>query len=182
MKRFDRLVDRLIPGLNRSVLGLGAVLALSACGLQPMYAGGGNGVIAQGLAGVQVSAIEGKAGWLMRNALNDRLQAGKSGGATKYRLDVRLDDRIEGLGLLSDDTIGRERRTIRARYQLVDLATGAILLDATAGADAGIDVVSSEYATIQAENKALENLSSEVADRITTQLALTLRKAAAGEK
>mgnify|MGYP006988329660 CR=1 FL=1 len=34
--------------------------------------------------------------------------------------------------------------------------------------DAGIDVVSSEYATVQAENKALENLSLEVADRIVT--------------
>lgn len=164
------------------IAALSAALLLSACGLQPMYAGGGNGVIAQGLAGIQVATIEGKAGWLMRNALNERLQAGHSNGAAKYRLDVRLDDRIEGLGLLSDDTIGRERRTIRARYQLVDLASGAIMLDATAGADAGIDVVSSEFATIQAENKALENLSNEVAERIITQLALTLRKGAAGEK
>lgn len=162
--------------LVRLTLSFGAVIALSACGLQPMYAGGGNGVVSRGLASVEVSAIEGKAGWLMRNALNDRLQAHGQNGAARYRLDVRLDDKIEGLGLLSDDTIGRERRTLRARYQLVDVATGAILLDATAGADAGIDVVSSEYATVQAENKALENLSLEVADRIVTQLALELRK------
>jgi len=161
----------------RLAFALGAALALSACGLQPMYAGGSNGAVSKGLAAVEVSAIEGKAGWLMRNALNDRLQAHGAASAARYRLDVRLDDKIEGLGLLSDDTIGRERRTLRARYQLVDLASGAILLDATAGADAGIDVVSSEYATIQAENKALENLSLEVADRIVTQLALELRKA-----
>ena len=157
-------------------------LALSGCGLQPMYAGGGNGVVAQGLAGIDVPAIEGRAGWLVRNALNDRLTAGGSSGAARYRLDVRLDDKLEGLGLLSDDTIGRERRTLRARYQLVDLSSGAILLDATSGADAGIDVVSSEYATIAAENRALENLSHEVADRIVTQLALHLRKGAAAAK
>ena len=147
---------------------------LGACGLKPMYAGGGSGAVAQGLAAVEVSAIEGKAGWLMRNALNDRLRAGGSAGA-RYRLDVRLDDRLEGLGLLSDDTIARERRTLRARYQLVDLASGEILLDATAGSDAGIDVVSSEYATIAAEQTALENLSREVADRIVTRIALRLR-------
>ena len=158
---------------------LGACLALTGCGLQPMYAGGGKGVVARGLSTVEVSAIEGKAGWLMRNALNDRLGAGGRSGDSRYRLDVRLDDRIEGLGLLSDDTIGRERRTLRARYQLVDLASGRILLDASAGADAGIDVVSSEYATIAAENTALENLSHEVADRIVTQIALELRKGAA---
>lgn len=157
------------------------VLPLGACGLQPMYAGGGSGPIAQGLAGVDVPPIEGKAGWLVRNALNDRLAAARNGtAAPRYRLDVRLDDRLEGLGLLSDDTIGRERRILRARYQLVDLGSGKIVLDASAGADAGVDVVSSEYATIAAEQTALENLSREVADRIVTSLALTLRKEAAG--
>jgi LPS-assembly lipoprotein len=49
------------------------------------------------------------------------------------------------------------------------------VLDATAGSDAGIDVVSSEYATIAAENTALENLSRDVADRIVTTLSLKLR-------
>ena len=155
-------------------LPLALPLALGACGLQPMYAGGGSGAVAQGLAAVEVPAIEGKAGWLVRNALVDRLGAGGQ-AAPRFRLDVRLDDKLEGLGLLSDDTIGRERRTLRARYQLVDLATGEILIDATAGADAGIDVVSSEYATIAAEQTALENLSKQVADRIVTRVALKLR-------
>lgn len=159
----------------RKLVLLVTVFLLSACGLQPMYAGGGSGEVARGLAAVEVPPIEGRAGWLVRNALTDRL--GAAGEATpRYRLDVRLDDRLEGLGVLSDDTVGRERRTLRARYQLVDTADGTILLDATAGSDAGIDVVSSEYATIAAENTALENLAKEVADRIVTQLALTLRE------
>ena len=171
---------------RKALLVLGAALslsgALSGCGLQPMYAGGGRGAVAQGLAEIDVPPIEGRAGWLMRNSLNDRLGAAGNGGATRYRLDVRLDDKLEGLGLLSDDTIGRERRTLRARYQLVDLASGAIVMDATAGADAGIDVVSSEYATIAAENKALENLAEEVTSRMVTQIALQLRKGAAAGK
>jgi len=150
-------------------------LPLAGCGLHPMYAGGASGAVAQGLAAVQVSPIEGKSGWLMRNALVDRLGNRAEGGAARYRLDVRLDDKLEGLGLLSDDTIARERRTLRARYQLVDLSSGKIVLDATAGSDAGIDVVSSEYATIAAEQTALENLTKEVADRIVTRLALQLR-------
>lgn len=158
----------------RAVFASVLLCTLSACGLQPMYAGGGNGAVAQGLGAIEVSPIEGQAGWLMRNALRDRLGvAGDTG--TRYRLDVRLDDRLEGLGVLSDDTIGRERRILRARYQLVDLSTDTILLDATAGSDAGIDVVSSEYATIAAEQTALENLSKEVASRIVTQVSLTLR-------
>lgn len=149
-------------------------LAVSACGLQPMYAGGSSGAVAQAFAAVEVPAIEGRAGWLVRNALVDRLGT-REGTAARYRLDVRLDDRLEGLGLLSNDSIGRERRTLRARYQLVDLSNGSILLDATAGSDAGIDVVSSEYATIAAENTALENLAKVVADRIVTRLAVQIR-------
>jgi LPS-assembly lipoprotein len=142
-----------------------------------MYAGGGSGAVAQGLAAVEVPPIRGKAGWLVRNALRDRLGQAGSPGAARYRLDVLLDDKLEGLGLISDDTIGRERRTLRARYQLVDLASGEIVLDASAGSDAGIDVVSSEYATIAAEDTALENLSNDVADRIVARLALALRDA-----
>jgi LPS-assembly lipoprotein len=163
------------PAKSLLALPLAALLSLNGCGLTPMYAGGGSGPVAQGLAAVEVSPIEGKAGWLMRNDLRNRLGQSGTHGAPRYRLDVLLDDQLEGLGLISDDTVGRERRTLRARYQLVDMASGDILLDATAGSDAGIDVVSSEYATIAAENTALENLSQEVSDQIVARLALTLR-------
>lgn len=166
----------------RLVLALLALPALAACGLQPMYAGGGDGAVARGLAAVDVPAIPGRAGWLVRNALVDRLGAAgdaRSASGARYRLDVRLDDQLEGLGILGDDTVSRERRTLRARYQLVDMASGAILLDATAGSDAGIDVVSSEYAVIAAEQTAIENLSKEVAERIVTRVALRLRDGAA---
>lgn len=164
------------PAFLAACAPLAALAMLGGCGLQPMYVGGSSGSVARGLANIEVPAIPGHAGWLMRNALQDRL-GGSDASAARYRLDVRLDDRLEGLGVLGDDTIGRERRTLRARYQLVDVASDTILLDATAGSDAGIDVVSSEYATIAAEQTALENLTREVADRIITQLALTLREA-----
>ncbi|MBX7514089.1 hypothetical protein K3179_05935 [Qipengyuania sp. GH38] len=159
----------------RFVFSLLACLALAACNLSPMYAGGGSGAVAQGLAAVDVPPIAGRAGWLVRGELNDRLGAAGN-EAPQYRLDVRLDDNLEALGILADDTVSRERRTLRARYQLVDASTGEILLDATEGADAGIDVVSSEYATIAAEQTALENLAREIADRIVTRVALTLRE------
>lgn len=161
----------------RALAILLAPLALSACGLQPMYAGGGSGAVAQGIATVEVPAIEGRTGWLVRNALMDRLgAAGET--APRYRLDVRLDETLEGLGVVGDDAVSRERLNLRARYQLVDTATDTILLDASAGTDAGVDVVSSEYAVIAAEQTAEERLASALADRIVARVALTLRKRA----
>lgn len=153
-----------------------AVASLTACGLQPLYSGGSRGAVASTLGSVLVDPIQGKNGWLMRNALSDRLGANES-QAARYRLTVALDDQIEGFGVRADDTVTRERRTLRARYQLVDAATGATVLDATAGSDAGIDVVSSEYATIAGENSALENLTHRVADQIVTRLSLFARQA-----
>ena len=162
----------------RRLLLLGALASLSACGLHPLYGGGGSGGVASALRQVQVAPIEGRSGWLMSNALRDRLA---SGSTPLYRLDVRLDDDIAGLGVRRDDSVTRERRTLRARYQLVDLASGSVLVDATAGSDAGIDVVESEYATIAAENTALERLSETVADKIVARLALYAQRRAAGK-
>ncbi|MGL5839652.1 MAG: LPS assembly lipoprotein LptE [Sphingorhabdus sp.] len=149
-------------------------LTLSACGLRPLYSGGSQGQVSALLGSVAVDPIEGKNGWLMHNALSDRLGAGANSGI-RYRLVVKLDDQIEGFGVRADDTITRERRTLRARYQLVDVENSSIVLDQTAGWDAGIDVVSSEYATIAAENTALENLTQKVAEQIVTRLSLYAR-------
>jgi len=146
-------------------------LSLTGCGLHPLYAGGTSGTVAMSLRTVQVAPIEGQVGWLVRNKLVDRL--GESGTATpEYRLDVKLDDNITGFGIRGDRAVTRERRTLRARYQLVNLSSGSTVLDATAGSDAGIDVVSSEYATVAAEQSAAEHLADGVADQIVARLGI----------
>jgi len=155
-----------------------ALLPLGGCGLHPLYGGGSGGAVATSLRSVTVAAIPGKPGWLVRNKLVERLGEGGEGTAT-YRLDVTLDDNITAFGLRSDQAATRERRTLRARYQLVDIASGQVVLDATAGSDAGIDIVSSEYATVAAEQTALENLSDIVADQIVARLALYASRTAA---
>ena len=151
-------------------LVLAALLALGGCGLRPLYSGGGSGAVASSLSSIQVAPIPERAGWLVRNALVDRL-----GGETQspsFRLEVELDDDLTAFGIRGDSAVTRERRTLRARYRLVDLSNGQVVLDATAGSDVGIDVVSSEYATVAAEQSALERLSSVIADQMVGRLAL----------
>ena len=156
--------------MRRFALALG-LLALSACGLHPLYSGGSGGAVATTMGAVTVAPIAGQAGWLMRNKLVDRLGEGGT-SAPAYRLDVVLDDNITAFGVRSDQAATQERRTLRARFQLVDLKNGMVLLDDTAGSDTGIDIVSSQYATVAAEQTALENLSEVVADQITARVAL----------
>ncbi|HUG45690.1 MAG TPA: LPS assembly lipoprotein LptE [Sphingomicrobium sp.] len=147
-----------------------SALTLFGCSLQPLYGGGPSGAVASTLRQVTVATIPGRDGWLVYNKLQERL--GDSGGSALYRLEVDLDDEIIGLGIRGDRAVTRERRTLRARYRLVTLATGQVVLDATAGSDAGIDVVSSEYATVAAEQTALERLAASLADQIVARLAL----------
>jgi len=158
-------------------LALALLLLLGACGLSPMYPGGSSGAVASGLGAIQVASIPERAGWLVRNALVDRL-----GGETAdpdYRLEVELDDDLTAFGIRGDSAVTRERRTLRARYRLVDTRTGEVVLDATAGSDAGIDVVSSEYATVAAEQTAQERLATVIADQMVSRIALYIRRRSA---
>ena len=152
--------------------------ALAGCGLHPLYGGGNAGPVAQVMGSVAVQPIAGQTGWLVRTALVDRL--GDPGTGARYRLVVDLDDDLTGFGIRGDSAVTRERRTLRARYQLVDASTGRVLLDATAGSDAGSDVVSSEYATLAAEQTAVERLSQTVADQIVGRLGLFATRGGAG--
>jgi LPS-assembly lipoprotein len=148
-----------------------AVCALTGCGLRPLYGGGSGSSVAAALRSVQVAPIAGQAGWLVRNKLIDRLGEGGEAGAG-YRLEVTLDDDITAFGIRADRAATRERRTLRARYQLVSLGTGLVVLDGTAGSDAGIDIVSSDYATVAAEQTALEHLADVVADQIVGRVGM----------
>jgi LPS-assembly lipoprotein len=155
------------------VLALAAGL-LSSCTLRPLYAGGSRGQVATALRSIAVAPIPGRAGYLMRSALVERLAQGEPN--PRYRLEIELDDRITGFGIRLDDAVTRERRTLRARYRLVDARLGTVLLDATAGSDAGVDVVGSEYATVAAEQTALERLSQVVAEQIVSRVALFITR------
>jgi LPS-assembly lipoprotein len=158
------------------LFAVAASAMLSGCGLHPLYEAGGHGPVAHMLGSVEVGSISGQAGWLMRNALTDRIGAAGH-EAPRYRLEVELNDQITGLGINSVNAVTRERRTLRARFRLVTAdAAGTTLLDASAGSDEGIDVVSSDYATVAAEQTALENLVQDVADQIVARVAVYARR------
>ena len=156
------------------VVAAATLLALAACNLAPVYAGGSHGIAATTLSQTTIAPIPDRAGYFVRQALLQRM--GEPADAPRYRLEISLDDRLTGYGVRTDTSISRERRTLRARYRLVATATNTVLLDATAGADEGIDVVRSEYAVVAAEETALERLSTRLAEQITARVALYARQ------
>jgi LPS-assembly lipoprotein len=161
----------------RRIAALALTLALAGCQLAPIYAGGSRGVAATTLSDIAIAPVPDRAGFLLREELVRRIGERSAG---RYRLEIALDDQITGFGLRGGSAVTRERRTLRARYRLVDTTTDAVVLDAAAGSDAGIDVVaSSEFAVVAAEQSALERLTVELADQIAARLALWARRRAA---
>ncbi|WP_448577908.1 LPS assembly lipoprotein LptE [Thermaurantiacus sp.] len=162
---------RLLAGLAAALL----LLAPGGCALAPVYSSGPSSEAAAMFAAIDVAPIPERSGFLVRDNLIARLATGQAATAKRYRLEVVLDDRIEGFGVRGDNQIVRERRILRARYRLVAIETGKVLFEAVAGSDAGIDVVSSEYAVVAGEVTALEQLAGAVADQIVGRLAIYAR-------
>lgn len=151
-----------------------ALALLCGCGLRPVYGGGAGGKAVTALSSIAVDPIPDRAGVLVRDELGLRL--GSRPDSPKYRLKIELDDKIEGYGIRGDASITRERRTLRARWQLVSADGATTYIDATAGSDEGIDVVrSSNYAVVAAEDSALERLAAKLADQIAARIALYAR-------
>ncbi len=146
-----------------------AALALAGCNLKPVYAGGGASAPATLLADIGIAPIPERSGFMVRQALEE--QFGRPAASPRYRLEVVLDDQITAFGLRGDSSAARERRTLRARFRLVDGTSNEVLVDDTASADAGIDRVSSNFAVVAAETMALERLSTDIARQISARLA-----------
>jgi LPS-assembly lipoprotein len=159
----------------KRLTALALILMLPACGLQPLY---GDRNVSNSLRSVELAPIEGKAGYLVRAALEERLGR-PAGGVARYRLQIELDDQINGFGVRRDDSVTRERRVLRARYRLIEMESGTTVLDATAGSDSGIDVVSSEFAVVAAEETALERLTGIISDQIVSRVALYVKRSEA---
>lgn len=121
------------------------------------------------MADIAIAPIPERAGFMVRQALEEEF--GRPVADPHYRLDVVLDDQIIAFGVRGDSSAARERRTLRARFRLVEAATGQVVLDDTVSADAGIDRVSSNYAVVAAETTALQRLATDIARQISARLA-----------
>ena len=99
-----------------------------------------------------------------------------TGSATRaappYRLEVELDDNITGFGIRGDRAVTRERRTLRARYRLVNCDRGAWCSMRPPDPTPESTSSAREYATVAAEQTAVERLAEVLADQIVARLGL----------
>lgn len=146
------------------------VLVLGACGFQPLYGQREGGGATDHMAAVRIGAIEDRAGQLLRNALLEQLQPGGQPGSPLYSLDVKLTETVQQLALQKDETTSRSSLELRAAYTLKRFDNGATLYEGVSRAATGFNVVSSHFATVNAENDARRRSLRLLSEDIKVQL------------
>jgi LPS-assembly lipoprotein len=150
------------------------LLALAACGFQPLYGRDSEtGVAANDeLARVMVLPIRQRTGQQMHNLLRDRLNPLGQPVEPSYTLSVKLIERITELGIQQDATATRAQLTMVAEYALRDMSGETVLYSGRARSANSYDILEDPYATqvseFDARERTLETLSDTMKIRLAT--------------
>lgn len=160
--------------LRRRALLLGLAAGLGACNFRPLYlARGADDIPVQTeLAAIEIRGLDGRLGYLLRDALLDELNPATIDVPPRYVLNVRLRSSARALGIQLDNTITRFNLTLTAAFQLREKAANEVLVASTVRRVASYNVSREPYADLIAAQDAERRAAQEVATDIRTLLAV----------
>lgn len=163
--------------MSKRLAGLVFVtLLVAACGFEPLHGSSGSGPdTSQRLAQVQVAMIGDRVGQLVRNRLLDYFEPPSTRVPPIYRLDVDVTERKEGLAIQEDRTVTRYNLRLNARYRLIRIRGGQVLLEGSTRAISAYNVIRSDYANLIAERDARERAAQEIGDAVGLRVAVRLQ-------
>ena len=154
--------------------------AAGACGFQPLYGDRATAAGAAELAEVRINPIRDRIGQQLHNFLRDRLNPLGPPRRAHYVLNVTLTESKRELAIRKDEIATRANLTLTAAFQLRDQATGAVLLENNLQSTNSYNIVTSDFATLSAENDARRRAARELSDGIKTRLAVFFARARRG--
>lgn len=146
---------------------LGA-LALGGCGFTPVYGPAGSGAALHDA--VLLEAPDSPEGYLYNRRFEERL--GRAAAGALYRLVVEITVTRSAVGATSTGNDTRYRFSGRARFRLVELASGTPVHSSVTNAFTGYSTTGSTVATRAAETDARERLMVLLADQTVDDLLL----------
>jgi LPS-assembly lipoprotein len=164
MKRFS--LSKTLPAALLAV----AALALSSCGFTPLY---GSQSITKGLSAIEVVAADGRAGYLLREKLDDAF-ARDVNLLPSHRLVYTIEERRYARGVRVDNVANRYELNLTANWRLLDVKTGQQVRAGSTSAAVTYDSADQPYASIAAQQDSQERAATELARRIQLDLATWL--------
>ncbi|HJN24183.1 MAG TPA: LPS assembly lipoprotein LptE [Rhodospirillales bacterium] len=175
---------RLAPGPLVCLLAIGAVIALGACGIRPLYGqkhGASPFSVKQSLALIEIQAIENRIGQQLHNNLLARLNPKGRSQKPAYSLVITVTESITNLGVRKSATVTRGNLRVIATYSLTSirgaysgterlkeetLTSGRVL------ATSSYDISQEQYSALAAAKNARTRAVKEISDDIQTRLAV----------
>jgi LPS-assembly lipoprotein len=144
-----------------------AGLALAGCGFTPLYAAPD---VVSNLARIDVAAPQGRAGFLLRQHLDDAFARGQSGPAA-YKMALSLSEARYPRGIRTDNVATRYEYVLTADYTLTNAPSGTVAKKGHVRVELTYDSADQPYASIAAQQDAEDRATEEAARRIQLELA-----------
>ncbi len=154
----------------RALLLTLAALTLSGCGFTPLYGVQG---VAPALSAIEVVAPQGRAGFLLREKLDDAL--GRNGAAPVYRLTMNLVENRYPRGVRVDNVANRYELVLVVDYTLTAVGGGPVKTGRFQAA-VPCDSADQPSASLAAEQDGQERAAGEAARQIQLDLAAWLAR------
>ena len=145
----------------------GAGLGVSGCGFTPLYAAPG---VVPKLAAIDVDAPQGRAGYLIRQHLDDAFGRSRNGPAA-YKMQLSLSESRAPRGIRTDNVATRYEYVLIASYTLASLPSGTLAKRGQVRVELTYDSADQPYASIAAAQDAEDRATEEAARRIQLELA-----------
>lgn len=148
---------------------------LAGCGFSPVYQrsadANANDVLLE-LAKIDIQTIPDREGQILRNFLSDRMQPRGQAKKTLYTLKTNLSVSTSDLGVQLDETTARSRVNVSASYSLTGNGISHSFRSRSSSSFSTVDV---EYASLVAEQDAIERSLRLIADDMTVRVAAVLK-------
>jgi LPS-assembly lipoprotein len=161
------------------VVAFGAVLALSGCGWEPLYADRESSPADADMRAIKVDPIPERIGQRLALALRESLNPDGTPTPQRYRLSILLITMRSDLGIQQTGLGSRGKLDASANVTFRDIKTGAMLLFTTTHVAESFDILANEYASVVAEDYARTRAVEELRRDIMTRLTLFLQRRAA---
>ena len=122
------------------------------------------------LLSISVLNIKDRPGQILRNLLTNQLNPENKRVITKYRLSVEIFESRSDLGFRRDMSATRSDLENIAKYNLLDIKKGKVLIEDEVNSISSFDIVDSVYATNIAEKDARKKNLQVISDDIFTNL------------
>lgn len=151
------------------------LLALSACGYQPLYATRDDGSsVSQQLAEVNVAQQTTRVGQMVRNEIVRSTRPAGTQAQDRFYLKFQTKDNAETLIDTADTVHRRLAYNLTTRFQLVDAATNSVIFSGRAFSRVPYDRLDASFANVQARVNAEEQAAKQVGQEMRTRLAAFL--------